>query len=290
MAAADLDRVDRARRRARRASARCRTRCCRSTASARSASSPSQTGAKLLIVPSARGGASTTRRWPRDDRGGHAAASRCSSSTRTCPRATRRRCPAPPVPTAESRPTVRALGLLHVGHHRRPEGRAPHRQDGRRRRRTRWTGAGDDRRGPQRDGVPVHAHRRDRLAVRRAHGRLRARRSSRRSSPPTTIPVLRRERVTIAGAGTAFHLAYLAAQRSRARGEPLFPEVARVRRRRRGQAAAAALRGEGRAGRRRHRERATASPRRRSSRWRSIHDPDEKLADTEGQASIRAST
>jgi len=39
--------------------------------------------------------------------------------------------------------------------------------------------------------------------------------------PDTTIPVLERERVTIAGAGTVFHLAYLAAQR--AADHPLFP-------------------------------------------------------------------
>ncbi len=42
--------------------------------------------------------------------------------------------------------------------------------------------------------------------------------------PDTTIPVLRREKVTIAGAGTAFHLAYLTAQRDE-RGERIFPHV-----------------------------------------------------------------
>jgi acyl-CoA synthetase (AMP-forming)/AMP-acid ligase II len=41
--------------------------------------------------------------------------------------------------------------------------------------------------------------------------------------PDTTIPVLARERVTLAGAGTAFHMAYLAAQA--ASTEPLFPET-----------------------------------------------------------------
>ncbi|MSO38051.1 MAG: cyclohexanecarboxylate-CoA ligase [Acidimicrobiia bacterium] len=41
--------------------------------------------------------------------------------------------------------------------------------------------------------------------------------------PATTIPVLERERVTIAGAGTFFHLAYLEAQR--AADHPLFPSV-----------------------------------------------------------------
>ncbi len=42
--------------------------------------------------------------------------------------------------------------------------------------------------------------------------------------PPTTIPILQREHVTLAGAGTTFHLAYLAAQRARP-DVPLFPAV-----------------------------------------------------------------
>jgi cyclohexanecarboxylate-CoA ligase len=41
--------------------------------------------------------------------------------------------------------------------------------------------------------------------------------------PDTTIPVLEAERVTVAGAGTAFHMAYLAAQD--AADHPLFPET-----------------------------------------------------------------
>lgn len=43
--------------------------------------------------------------------------------------------------------------------------------------------------------------------------------------PATTLPVLRREDVTIAGAGTFFHLAYLDAQRALPAGERLFPSV-----------------------------------------------------------------
>lgn len=42
--------------------------------------------------------------------------------------------------------------------------------------------------------------------------------------PPNTIPILQREKVTLAGAGTAFHMAYLNAQRENP-GEILFPEV-----------------------------------------------------------------
>jgi acyl-CoA synthetase (AMP-forming)/AMP-acid ligase II len=42
--------------------------------------------------------------------------------------------------------------------------------------------------------------------------------------PPTTIPVLQREGITLAGSGTPFHMAYLAAQRQQP-DTPLFPEV-----------------------------------------------------------------
>jgi acyl-CoA synthetase (AMP-forming)/AMP-acid ligase II len=42
--------------------------------------------------------------------------------------------------------------------------------------------------------------------------------------PATTIPVLQREGVTLAGAGTPFHMAYLAAQRQHP-DQPLFPDA-----------------------------------------------------------------
>jgi len=42
--------------------------------------------------------------------------------------------------------------------------------------------------------------------------------------PPVTIPLLQREGITLAGSGTPFHMAYLAAQREQA-GTPLFPDV-----------------------------------------------------------------
>ena len=42
--------------------------------------------------------------------------------------------------------------------------------------------------------------------------------------PDTTIPVLQRERITLAGAGTPFHMAYLAAQRKQP-DTPLFPDA-----------------------------------------------------------------
>jgi cyclohexanecarboxylate-CoA ligase len=43
--------------------------------------------------------------------------------------------------------------------------------------------------------------------------------------PKSTIDLLRRERITQAGAGTAFHQVYLAAQRALPEGEKLFPDV-----------------------------------------------------------------
>jgi acyl-CoA synthetase (AMP-forming)/AMP-acid ligase II len=43
-------------------------------------------------------------------------------------------------------------------------------------------------------------------------------------APLTTIPILQREKVTLAGAGTPFHMAYLAAQREQP-DTPLFPDA-----------------------------------------------------------------
>jgi cyclohexanecarboxylate-CoA ligase len=43
--------------------------------------------------------------------------------------------------------------------------------------------------------------------------------------PATTIPILRRAELTLAGAGTPFHMAYLDAQRQLPKGEKLFPRV-----------------------------------------------------------------
>ncbi|WP_406288070.1 class I adenylate-forming enzyme family protein [Embleya sp. NBC_00896] len=43
--------------------------------------------------------------------------------------------------------------------------------------------------------------------------------------PEETPALLRRERVTLAGAGTVFHQTWLAAQRRRPAGDPLFPEL-----------------------------------------------------------------
>ena len=43
--------------------------------------------------------------------------------------------------------------------------------------------------------------------------------------PATSIPILRREDITLAGAGTPFHMAYLDAQRQLPKGEKLFPHV-----------------------------------------------------------------
>ena len=120
------------------------------------------------------------------------------------------------------------MGVLHVGHDRRPERRQAHRPHdhgvrvrhgcrarahGRRRRRAR---------------IPVHAHRRDRLAVRDADESGSRAIVIEAFDPPTTIPVIQREGVTLAGSGTPFHMAYLAAP-ARAARTPLFPTAVRSR-------------------------------------------------------------
>ncbi len=101
-------------------------------------------------------------------------------------------------------------------------------------------------------------------------------------NPKTTIPVLQRERVTIAGAGTPFHMAYLAAQREQP-DTPLFPSVRAFpgggaakpvqlhRDVKRELGGAGVVSGYG----------LTECP---ILAMGSIHDPDDKLAATEGRA------
>ena len=166
VAAADVARVDGARRRALAASARCRTRCCRSTASARSASSPARPGPSCSSCPSVWRGFDYEA-MAREIAGGARRASRCSSATGRCPRATRRRCPRRRRPPA-IRPTLPVRWLFYTsGTTADPKG-AQHTD------RTidavgdrAWaSGSSVGRRRPQRAGVPVHPHRRHRLAVR----------------------------------------------------------------------------------------------------------------------------
>ena len=63
----------------------------------------------------------------------------------------------------------------------------------------------------------------------------------------STPPVLARNEVTLAGAGTPFHMAYLAYQRNHPDAGAAVPQGARLHRRRRAEAAATALRREVRA-------------------------------------------
>ena len=101
-----------------------RTRCCRSTASARSASSPARRRPSCSSSPRP-GAASTSRPW------------RGASPTTSPPTAghggPRRRQGAPagrsrrPASAARTRRRHRPLVLLHVGHDGRPEGRPAHR-------------------------------------------------------------------------------------------------------------------------------------------------------------------
>ena len=159
LAAADLARVEGAGAGAGAPRARSRTRCCPIYREREVGFITRQAQAKLLVVPVAVGGASTSRRWPRTSparSAPRAARSRCSWPTRRCPRATRPRCRRPPDPPRRRR----ALVLLHVGHHGGPEGRPAHgpHDPGQRRRHERAPGG--HRRRPQRRGVPVHPHRR----------------------------------------------------------------------------------------------------------------------------------
>ena len=106
-------------------SARCRTRSSRSTASARSASSPSRPAPSCSIVPSEWQGFDfeAMARAIADGPAGARGAGRR-------PQAARGRPDRPAAAAARARRPRRragALGLLHVGHDRRPEGRAAHR-------------------------------------------------------------------------------------------------------------------------------------------------------------------
>ena len=114
-------------------------------------------------------------------------------------------------------------------------------------------------RRPQRARVPVHAHRRHRLAVRGADESAARTIVVEAFDPADDDPGAPAARASrIAGAGTPFHLAYLDAQREQP-DTPLFPKRPRVRRAAaRAKAAPAALRREGRARRRRHRVRVRA--------------------------------
>ena len=73
-------------------------------------------------------------------------------------------------PRARVRPDP--LGLLHVGHHRAPQGHAAHRPHRRRGRAPAESPLRDDRGRSQRTRVPRHAHRRNQLAHGRPHGRV----------------------------------------------------------------------------------------------------------------------
>ena len=202
------------------------------------------------------GGASTSRRWRATIAGGRRRPRGARLSTGTCPTATRRRC------RPRRRPS-RSNGGRRAGPRgsstrrarpptRRARATPTTRQGGRR---TRWTSR--SRCSPR---TATRWSSRSRTSAGSA-GCSRWLMAGLRSVlvesfvPATTIPVLQREQVTLAGAGTAFHLAYLDSA-ARAADEPdLFPDRAVLRRRRRGQAAAAPLRGEGGARRRRHRRR-----------------------------------
>ena len=217
-----------------RGSAPCRTRCCRSCASARSASSCARLGARLLIVP-----ARLPRLRPRGDgaraRGRSSPASPCTCADGALPDGDPGGAPAGA--GVRRRRTPRALGLLQLRHDRRPQGRPTHGRVGGAARGARsssgsrcapTTGTRSSSRSPTSAASPGSS---------RAPRRLRARSSSRRSTRRRR-PRARRHGATVLGAGTVFHQAYLAAQRERG-GAPTVPARARLPGRRRAEAAAA---------------------------------------------------
>ena len=208
VAAPDVDGVGGARRRAVPASARSRTRCCRSTATARSRSSPSRRTASCSSRRRC-GTTSTTPRSPSRSRARTTACTRSSPITGT-PRATRRRFRRRPRciddPAADP---VRWI-FYTSGTTADAEGRAAHRPLGARRRdRLR----GEDARGRRRHRarrVPVHArrrhhHRRVHAAAHRlgrgAHGGVDAAGVD-RADPQA--------RVTLANGAAAIHAALIA--------------------------------------------------------------------------------
>ena len=282
VAAPDLDRVARARRCARRASARCRTRCCRSTASARSASSPSRPA--RTSSSSRRSGGLRLR----GDGAGRSSAgsrrSRCSSVDSDLPEGDPRRC-----------------------RRRRP------RPANRRRRAVRWvfytSGTTADPKGARHTDPTI-------VAVGVRDGRRRS------SCSPRTGPRSSSRSRTSAGSAGCSRLHDVGRQERRRRGvrpahddpghaagaghargrghrvPPRLPRRAArepgpdrcsprcgLPRRRRAEAAAAALRHQGRDRRRRHRVglRAHRVPDPRDGVG--VHDNDEKLANTEGAPS-----
>ena len=184
-----------------------------------------QAQSKLLVVPSTWRGfdfeaMAQGHRRRHQRRGRHA--SRCSSPTRPCRRATPPTLPA----AARTRADDAVRWYFYTsGTTADPEGRPAHRPHDQGRRRRHVRAARGHRGRPQRGRVPVHPHRRHRLALQRprrrvphrVHRAVRPGQDHRRSSSE--------HGVTLAGAGTPFHMAYLAAQRQLPAGEVLFPSV-----------------------------------------------------------------
>ena len=126
VAAADVARVAGAGRPRSPGSAPSRTRCSRSTASARSASSPARP-APSCSSSRARGGASTTRRWPPTSPGDQPGLE-VLVADHALPAGRPVHAAAGPRRAGRPRRPPGALALLHVGHDGRPEGRAAHRR------------------------------------------------------------------------------------------------------------------------------------------------------------------
>ena len=210
-----------------------------------------QSGARLLVVP--RG---LPRLRPRGDGAQRSRAStpgpRGARRRRArCPRAIPRRCRPPPQPP-RLRERAGALDLLHLGHDRRPEGRAAHRRVGRRAGR-----AAGRRASSWRRTTATRWSSRSRTSAASAGCSRACWRASRRSlvevfDPKATIAVLARARRHARRRGHRVPPG-LPRRAARARRRAALPARARLPGRRRAEAAAAPLRGEARARRRRDR-------------------------------------
>ena len=128
-----------------------------------------------------------------------------------------------PAATAARRATG-AVDLLHFRHHGRSQRRDAHRRLGARRGARPGRGAAADARRPGGHGLPDRAHRWLRGVVRHQPAQRLHPVFVEYVDPGPTLELVRREHVTLAGTGPAFHQTYLDAQRARPGGR-LFPDV-----------------------------------------------------------------
>ena len=241
-------------------SVRCRTRCCRSTATARCGSSSARRGAVLLVVPSEWQGFDFGAHGRRDRRGRSRSADagvrpKLDAGDRSAlPEGDPSTLPPPPAPIADPGAAPVRWVFYTSGTTADPKGARHTDRHGAGRRRSRMIDRPrDHRRRPRRAGVPVHPHRRHHVWLFTSlHDRLRAASSSRPSCPTATIPCSTASR-RHARPARARRSTWRTSPRSEQTDRQLFPDVRVFPGGGVAEAAAAPLRGEGGARRRRHR-------------------------------------